>query len=101
MELIDRDALMRKHTRSAHGNRHDTAEELQCLLELIENAPTVDAVKAVRCRDCVHYVEDYVVNIEGAPPIVVARNVCCFNRRSPMLVHTDHYCGWGETEDKK
>ena len=52
-DLIDRDELMRKHTKSPnHDNCHDTVEELKCLLDLIDNAPTVDAVPVVRCRDC-------------------------------------------------
>lgn len=47
-DLIDRDDLMRKHTTSfLHNNRHNTVAELQVLLKLINEQPTVDAVPVV------------------------------------------------------
>ena len=50
-EYIDRDELMRKHTRSRlHDNRHTSAVELHSLLMLIEKAPVVDAQPVVRSR---------------------------------------------------
>lgn len=42
MELIDREALMRKHTAGPHDNKHDTAEELKHLLKCIEEAPATN-----------------------------------------------------------
>lgn len=60
VDLIDRDELMRKHTTSPnHDNRHNTVEELKCLLDLIHNAHTIDAVPVIhghwnfgKCSKC-------------------------------------------------
>lgn len=47
-DLIDRDDLMRKHTTSfSHNNRHNTVTELQVLLKLINEQPSVEAVSVV------------------------------------------------------
>lgn len=44
MELIDRDELMRKHTRNLlHDNSHTSAYELKLLIDCIEQMPIVDA----------------------------------------------------------
>lgn len=48
-ELIDRDALMRKHTTSfAHDNKHNTAEELHFLFECIRTAPIIHIMRRGR-----------------------------------------------------
>jgi hypothetical protein len=51
IELIDRDALMRKHTSSfAHDNKHNTEKELHFLLECIRTAPIINAQPVKHCR---------------------------------------------------
>lgn len=50
-DLIDRDDLMRKHTTCLlHNNGHNTVAELQVLLKLINEQPTVDAVPVVHAK---------------------------------------------------
>ena len=51
MELIDREALLRAYD-AEHKGPAGRAREL------IEEAPTVDAVEVVRCKDCVNYHND-------------------------------------------
>lgn len=91
-DLIDRDELMRKHTTSLnHDNRHNTVEELKCLFELIGNAPTVDAVQVVRCKDCVHRdPEDKKCDCGS-----LARAGC------PFPVDDNYFCGYGERNDSE
>ena len=48
MRLIDADEL----TDRAYRERLDSRERIA---QLIEAAPTIDAVQVVRCRDCKHY----------------------------------------------
>lgn len=48
MRLIDADELEEKAWRFGLGTREDVAN-------LIRNAPTVDAVEVVRCKDCVYF----------------------------------------------
>lgn len=52
--------------------------------EDIDNAPTVDAVPVVRCKDCKHY------DIGGSCII------CGFQSRKP-----DDFCSYGERKDDK
>ena len=51
MRLIDADALMEK--------LYDELSDDEVLYRIppsaIDEAPTVDAVEVVRCRDCIHY----------------------------------------------
>ena len=47
MRLIDADALLAEYDRQ-HEGQTGTARKL------IEDAPTVDAVEVVRCKDCRH-----------------------------------------------
>lgn len=48
MRLIDADELIDR----AYRERLDSRERIA---QLIESAPTIDAVQVVRCRDCKHY----------------------------------------------
>ena len=55
MRPIDADALMREFSRFvARSNNSDfaSAPTWNQAVQIVENAPTVDAVPAVRCRDC-------------------------------------------------
>lgn len=57
MRLIDRDALL-KHQRKMRGfelSPEDEFWDYAVLAEDIQNAPTVDAVPVVRCKDCKHF----------------------------------------------
>lgn len=83
---IDADALINQliwFQRKLHdGDRELTAN--QCIA-FVENAPTVDAVQVVRCRDCEYYVETNgrigtcELTISGA--------------------EDDGFCAWGEREN--
>lgn len=60
MRLIDADALMHSHCvectlyQKTCDGEHREKCDWDCILH-IEEAPTVDAVPVVRCRDCAHY----------------------------------------------
>lgn len=49
MRLIDADALIKKALAEAFFD--SAAEDTFC--ELVETAPTIDAVEVVRCKDCI------------------------------------------------
>lgn len=76
MRLIDADKLERQEY---WGNERcfDYVDA-----EDIDNAPTVDAVPVVRCKDCKHY------DIGGSCII------CGFQSRKP-----DDFCSYGERKD--
>ena len=53
MRLIDADGLIKKAYRSEMWNRSTQAFDLFVVdAEDVEDAPTIDAVEVVRCRDC-------------------------------------------------
>ena len=83
--LIDADKLNKKLTEKALAQRNTPLVECR---ELIHDAPTVDAVEVVRCKDCIH-------------------NDQCKHRvvmwvEDPMNTwHKDiDYCSYGEREEK-
>ena len=85
MRLIDADALMKKAKALANQKYKsgvldltvdDVSEsfmnasgvlstEWWCVEDMIETAPTIDAVEVVRCKDCIHYDFDMICNVTG------------------------------------
>ena len=77
MRLIDADALL------------DGREDHEMIsTHLIWNAPTIDAVPVVKCKDCIHRV--YTDEGESCPDDIV-----CDLWESDGFYETD-YCSWGE-----
>ena len=77
MRLIDADALL------------DGREDHEMIsTHLIWNAPTIDAVPVVKCKDCIHRV--YTDEGESCPDDIV-----CDLWESDGFDETD-YCSWGE-----
>lgn len=55
MRLIDADELKGRVTFSS--SQHLNAQAKTATTRIIDNAPTIDAVEVVRCRDCKHGTE--------------------------------------------
>ena len=51
MRLIDADDAKRTYTQ----DMFDTEEDLERVNDVLDYAPTVDAVVVTRCKDCKHY----------------------------------------------
>ena len=78
MRLIDADALLAEYDRKHEGDPGKARK-------LIEDAPTVDAVEVVRCKDCRH--------------ISVERGLCFCNVWEKFNgMGYDGFCNYGETE---
>ena len=78
MRLIDADALLAEYDRQHEGEPGKARK-------LIEDAPTVDAVEVVRCKDCRH--------------ISVERGLCFCNVWEKFNgMGYDGFCNYGETE---
>lgn len=66
--------------------------------EDIDNAPTVDAVEVVRCKDCKHS----TLPSELTQRYGVPGTLTCHNRHSPCNrrnVGGDDFCSYGERKD--
>ena len=85
MELIDRDALMEE----AHWIiRSDGTRVYAVHAEDVENAPTVDAVPVVRCKDCKHFGISHDCNFHAAD-----------ENGTPIFVREDDFCSYGEQKE--
>lgn len=80
MRLIDADALKGRFIHGRFDDVYISEKEVQ-------DAPTVDAVEVVRCRDCRYYAAD-----KDRPP----RGFCM-----PLHINSvdDWYCADGERKD--
>lgn len=84
MRLIDADALdMYERLKSYYGDAWRDAQEE------IDNAPTVDAVHVIRCKDCKHFTGKW----------------CILNSRKEFdpedrLVNGEGFCAWAERKEE-
>ena len=84
MRLIDADTLIE----DVDGDLTDSVAEGKAIVK-IENAPTIDAVPVIRCRDC-----KYNSNTDG--------NYVNCNIIPEMFGKTpdDNYCSWAERKEE-
>jgi hypothetical protein len=47
------------------GGGKQIATTLLMLKKMVDNAPTVDAVEVVRCKDCKHYIKSMMLCMHG------------------------------------
>ena len=69
MRPIDADALQRRICGAKCGCEYEDCEnEGDCGYDhFISNAPTINAVPVVRCRECKHYDGKWMCKISGVP----------------------------------
>lgn len=84
--LIDADALWRKFESEPW---YDNADRDEIALPLVDEAPTVDAVEVVRCRECKHRgTDDCIFHIKGEPA----------DEESLLKLDND-FCSYGERKE--
>ena len=66
MRLIDADALGINKAKREIFNDPKYADGWNSAIEVINNAPTVDAVPVVRCKDCYFYQDDFRCGLNGS-----------------------------------
>lgn len=88
MRLIDADAVMDK----ACENLRDGDVLDRIPPSFIDNAPTVDAVPVVRCKDCVHWDDDPdTYGADDGP-----KGKCM---KSFETMRADDFCSYGERRE--
>lgn len=93
MRLIDADSLKKELAISGSCNNCAYSCVFGCLEDIraadvcicINEAPTIDAVPVVRCKDCIYWQD----NNNGYPHIM-----CRWN--TDETPDEDDYCSWGE-----
>lgn len=63
------------------------------LKQMIDNAPTIDAVEVIRCKDCAHSYYEY----HGEYLFCKHEKNKSFG--SGIIVCPNHFCGYGERKD--
>ena len=82
--LIDADALLRHKRKMSGADFGGEFWDEAVLASDIKNAPTVDAVPVVRCKDCIHSYDDLV-------------GLCCTcGPYVDCVVQPDFYCADGK-----
>ena len=95
MRLIDLDSLIVEFKKRCRGECCCCTEDYcgsgndGCGCRVIDEAPTVDAVEVVRCKDCIH---NYYNMIPSGEDHECAKWV-------ELPITADFYCAWGERED--
>lgn len=60
-------------------------------LRVVEESPTIDAVKVVRCKNCIHR------DLAGVPPFMYY--YCKHDKGLSDVVRDDDYCPYGKEVD--
>lgn len=85
MRLIDADDAKRTYTQ----DMFDTEEDFERVNDVLDYAPTVDAVVVTRCKDC----KDFRRNNENDP--------YCANRRGLDDPVPYGFCNYGEPKEER
>ena len=105
MRLVDADALKERYYQKMKDllmptrtvDLSDNAISLLCGSSLIIDAPTVDAVPVVRCKDCKYFIQTVFLGNK--------MNACRFHGSSTILptariVTDDWFCADGERREE-
>lgn len=101
MRLIDADALLKTFYREL-DNAILYGRIVKPLQELIKEAPSVDAVPVVRCKDCVHGTDRTDDFQEEDERWDVVNPIACMMYSSdgiPDFFPMNNYCGFAERKD--
>lgn len=85
MRLIDADALHKSIDTETY--RHTYIDQIH---EVIDDAPTIDAVPVVRCKDCIHAQKMNKPWADGR------QIVFCWKHGKERFTTSDWYCACGE-----
>lgn len=93
MALIRRGLVMYDYI-ARLGRKNTYKAKFKALYAAIDNAPAVDAVEVVRCKDC--------VNMGKHLPLPKGyREDCGCCMAHGWIVSPESFCNWGETADEK
>lgn len=103
MRLIDADELLKNGIRNriSYGYNSDgwILVPIKDVRQSIKNAPTIDAVEVVRCKDCKWCVDKQEIYNCGYCECV-DRDIIA-DRKEFEVVYLDDYCSYGERKEDK
>ena len=84
-DLISRSALIEEYEWLKSQVNASSVPEIEEHIKRINNAPAVDAVEVVRCKDCKHYERGVCV----CPYLCISGAACLYPQ-------PEHFCSYGE-----
>ncbi len=80
-EYIEREKVLKAVCSCCAGNVDIDDDEPCCCAEMEEilNIPIADVVEVVRCKDCIHYKDEWCEILKAETPI--ADGFCCYGER--------------------
>lgn len=85
MRLIDADLLLKQRFKDGMIDGNELLVPYNDVVNAIRQAPTVDAVEVVRCKDCIYFKESKITN----------RAYCDWHREH-FETYPNDYCCYGE-----
>jgi hypothetical protein len=71
------------------------------LFGCIEDAPTVDAVPVVRCKDCKYYMPMATIEISETDSLPYVTNHFAECKSLNCVVNSENFCCWGDRRTDK
>lgn len=92
MRLIDADKLHYSRIRIAHSDGTFGGYNAVVMSAEIKDAPTVDAVPVIRCRDCKHRFESMEMITKDGNTVQFGH----YCKATGQIVNDDDFCAWAE-----
>ena len=99
MRTIDADYVLGKIGEYAMHPNEELVNNLAIAFDIVVDAPTIDAVEVVRCKDCKYFEFDSWAKVNEIP-IIVAHEICKFwGSGCGCKTDSDGYCSFGERKE--
>ena len=100
-DLISKGNLLNKIGKECRYDTEKPLESYSKLLEVINDAPTIEAEPVVRCKDCKwcnplragEKIEEHGI---CTSPSAIERIIGMYAMAHGFIVNVNHYCGYGE-----
>ena len=92
MKLIDADKLIEEMSEKHRPNFHEDLKAYHMWIMwywALKEAPTIDAVSVVRCKECKHWQKSRERAV-----------MCCLREVPNRPMQADDYCSYGERKEK-
>ena len=90
LDLISRNALLEKADWYEDYNPFGVSFSFMYVgIDDVANAPTVEAVEVVRCKDCKYFMQHTEVDTDRG-------DCCCYGIGTMRVKHIDDYCSKGK-----
>ena len=96
MRLIDGDPLMKTVFNDVVLVDGEVKGVGLILAETVDKAPTIDAVPAVRCRECKHA---YINSFSAASGVALCRLLTKRAEGIQIVMQQDDFCSYGERKE--